>query len=394
MKVHSLRQLLRSPGVIVGEIASIALAGALGAAWPAARVFQSVWFPALALLAAASLAVVVVEQFRRLRVLWSLQPSAVQFESAPFHTEFERPARPAGAQTRVWTERRIGLSGAAVLHAGLLLVIVAGVLRAWFAAEASVDLIEGETLPPTAAAWGAQWPGALAKPIQLSSPVTLGSLTMTRYGNGEIKSLLAQIRVGDGQSELHVNRRLAQAGGSLFLGSDFGSAALVEWRREGADPVRQAALLASQGKGSFAGPSAGPDGLRAYLRADIGADGHHPAHLDVRVMQDRALLFAGLVPVGGSVALPGGRTLALQGAPFWVRLHASRDAALWMAYLGFALVMAGAAIVFTLVKVDACVIVTPLGDRERVFVALKPQRFPPLFAERFQRLAREQGAPA
>ena len=45
---------------------------------------------------------------------------------------------------------------------------------------------------------------------------------------------------------------------------------------------------------------------------------------------------------------------------------------------GFALVLAGVTIIFTLVTVAGCVAVTPVGERERVFVALKPQRFAPL----------------
>jgi hypothetical protein len=41
------------------------------------------------------------------------------------------------------------------------------------------------------------------------------------------------------------------------------------------------------------------------------------------------------------------------------------------------------------VKLDFCVVVTPLGDRQQVFVALRPQRFAPLFEDRFQRLVRD-----
>jgi hypothetical protein len=54
------------------------------------------------------------------------------------------------------------------------------------------------------------------------------------------------------------------------------------------------------------------------------------------------------------------------------------------------LTMLGATMIFTLIKLDCCVVVTPLGERERVFIALKPQRFAPLFQERFEKLVREQ----
>jgi hypothetical protein len=100
------------------------------------------------------------------------------------------------------------------------------------------------------------------------------------------------------------------------------------------------------------------------------------------------------VRVGEAVSLPGGYVLKLSGAPFWARLRGSRDPALWLAYAGFTLTLIGAAIIFTIVKVDTCVTVTPAGERERVLVALRSQRFAPLFEERFQRLVREQGGQA
>ena len=109
-------------------------------------------------------------------------------------------------------------------------------------------------------------------------------------------------------------------------------------------------------------------------------------------MRDGALLFTGDARPGQTMSLRSGEKLALHGTPFWVRLRGSRDPALWLAYLGFTLVMAGALLIFAVVKVDACVIVTPLGERERVFVALKPQRFAPLFQERFDQLVRESAA--
>jgi hypothetical protein len=119
-----------------------------------------------------------------------------------------------------------------------------------------------------------------------------------------------------------------------------------------------------------------------------------PASLEVRVMKDNGLLRAGELRPGDSLRLPGGNILTLHGTPSWARLRGSRDSALWLAWVGFALVMAGGVMVFGMVKVDACVVVTPAGGRERVFVALKPARFAPMFQERFQRLVREQGAPA
>ncbi|MEI6779348.1 MAG: cytochrome c biogenesis protein ResB [Verrucomicrobiota bacterium] len=427
------RRFLRSPPVIVGELLALVLLCTLGAALPQVgtatqtellwlhdagpfvtalvrlfaldHIFRSGWFLAATGLICASLVVIVCEQIKRLRMQWSQRLSEPHFRNAPFHAEFEREPvagttapefAATGSTLQIWTERRIGLLGSPVFHMGLLLIIVAGAARALFGTEAVVDLIEGETLPATAAAWAGQWPGVLGRAMQLDWPVTLDTVTASHYQDGDLRELKVQLSLqrdqGSQPVELAVNRDLRTRRGRVFLGSDFGPAALVEWQGAGNAPRREAALLAKKAGGTFEGASAGPNSLRAYLRAQIGADGAHPESIEVRVMRDGALLFTGDARPGQAVSLRSGEKLLLLGTPFWVRLRGSHDPALGLAYLGFVLVMAGLALIFAVVKVDACILVTRMGERERIFVALKPQRFAPLFQERFDQLVRECAA--
>ena len=373
----SIKRLLRRPAVILGELAAIAVAGALGASLPQLHVFQSLWFAAVAGLAAASLTVVVSEQFRRANSQWRQPPALAQFQSAPFKTEFERPATTATAQTKIWSEHRLGLADSLVFHTGLLLLIIAGAWRALFATEAVADLIEGETLAPTAA-WSAQWPGVFAKPLRLEQPITLESVNGRRYPGGDLRELRAKFSAG----EIAVNHQLHFGGSRLYLAQKFGPAALLEWNSS----QRIAALLTDSGHGNYAGESTGPDGLKIFLRSNS----ERPANLDVRVMRGGGLLAVATLGIGEVIPLPDGASLTLRGVPMWARLHASHDSALWFAYLGMILTMLGATMIFTLIKLDCCVVVTPLGERERVFIALKPQRFAPLFQERFEKLVCEQ----
>ena len=417
---------MRAPRTIVSEIVLIALACVVGAVVPqlgiatieelahfqAARpmlamlvktfkldhVFHSAWFLILTGFTGASLLVIVIEQIKRLRLQWSQRLTPSHFHSAPFRIEFERPARQATmheTQVEFWTEKRVGTAGSAIFHSGLLLIMLAGTWRALFGTEAVVDLVEGETLPPTAAAWAGQWPGVWAKPFQLDGPATLKSVKATHYDMGDLKDLRIQLALesrGNVQlEELAVNQDLHIAGERLFLGSDFGPTALIEWQHAGTSPIREAALLVNQGKGTFEGSSTGPSGLRAYLRTQVDSVGNHSQTVEVRVMNGNALLFTGEALVGDSLSLPNNTKLVLHGTPFWARLRGSRDSALWLAYIGFALVITGSTIIFTLVRVDGCLVITPAGERERVFLALKPQRFPLLFQERFQKLVQEQG---
>ncbi len=432
LALRAVKRFLLRPAVITGEIVWLTLAGVLGASIPQLgmaptediialhesgpvlsalveffaldHVFQSAWFLGLTLLTAASLSVVVVNQFRRLGHTWSQPVAPEEMRRAPYQTEFERPAASAAPATErapriaTRTSGRLGLAGSAVFHAGLLVIMVAGALRALFAVDAMVDLLEGETLPATAAAWGAQWPGALAAPLRLEAALTLESVTATRYETGALRDVRGRLtwdsEAGEVRNaEIAINNEVRAPGGRLFLGADFGPAALIEWMQDGAEPVRDAVLLRSLGNGTYQKASYLHGFIKVFLRAEVDGAGQHPETLDVRIVDNasRALLFGGRMRIGDEVALQDGQSLTLHGLPFWTRLRGSRDPALWVAYLGFALALVGAAMMYMVVKVDTCVVVTPEGDRERVFVALRAQRFAPLFQERFEHMVRAQG---
>lgn len=386
-----IQRLLCSPKLIVGEISGLAFIGALGAARENWRVFNSAGFAALTVLTAASLSLVVWEQFRRLRITWTRPLSESSFQSAPFRTEFERAATVSESRVKIWSERRLGLAGSLVFHSGLLLLILAGLLRALFAADAVTDVLESETLAPQAAAWGGQFPGVAAQPFSLDREITLREVKAARYADGDLRSLSLQITVDGKAKEVRVNQEVRVGGDRIFSGREFGPAALVEWTQNGA-VARHAVLLAENGAGNYEGELALAGNLRAHFRSHIDRAGNHPDAAEIRVMNGSALVAAENLPAGASLALPGGGSITLKGLPFWARLHGSRDDSLGFAYLGMLLTMVGAAMMFCLVKLDFCVVVTPLGEREKVFVALKPQRFAPLFQERFEQLVREQSA--
>ena len=413
------QRFLRAPRTILAELTGLVIAGVVGAVVPQSgsasttelealqrgspwlsapirflnldQVFHSPWFLALTLLTAASLAVMVLNQVRRLLRSWSAPLQPAHFLSAPLKAEFERCARTAKAETRIWTEKRWGLAGSTLFHTGLLLVIIAGALRALFGTEAAVDILEGETLAPESQAWAAHWPGRLAGHFQLPQPVNLQSVESDTYPNGEQRKLQAQLSVGGDGHTLAVNHDLTIGGRRLHLGTDHGMAALLEWERPGTAISREAVLLTRQNQGRFEGASGTESDLRAHVRGWIDSSGR-PAHiLEVRVMKGAALLGSAAMRLGETMPLPDGTRLRLAGAPLWIRLRGSYDPALWLAYAGFAWVLAGAVLLFVVIKVDGCLVITPLGERERVFVALKPHRFAPLFEERFQDLVDQLG---
>ena len=366
------------------------------------HIFHSALFVAIAVLTSASLLVVIIEQLKRLRSQWAPRLTEAHFRSAAFREEFEVIPTPgrliddADARVQIRTEGRIGLLGSPIFHLGLLLLIVAGTLQALFGASAVVELIEGETLAPVASAWSGRFPGVLGKPVQLDSPVTLNSVKVLHYKDGTLRDLRIQLAFPNrGKTKVHeiaVNHDLKIRNTRLFVGSDFGPAALIECEQSKFAPKLGAVLLTDVGHNVFEGTFSSASGWIAFLRVRLGSDGAHPGSVAVRVMKENVLLFAEELGMGQTIALPGGEKLALHGTPFWARLRGSRDSALWLAYASFTLIMVGAVLMFTIIKVDFCVAVAPNGEKTRVFVALKPQRLAPLFQERFDKFVREQKA--
>lgn len=416
-----LKRFLRRPAIIIAEILLITLACALGAALPQAgrdpaaavaglrahgtvmsalvdglaldHMFTSLGFLIVLGLATASLSIVLVEQFRRLAAQWKLAPTEAVFRGAPFRAEFSRPA--SGATTALRSTGRLSLAGSPLFHLGLLCVILAGALQALFGVSAVVDLYEGEVLPPTVEAWGAQWPGPLGEPFRLDAPLRLVSVESTRYGSGDLRTLrlgLAEVTAnGDQMREMGINQDLPVPRGRLYADNQHGPAALVEWSLPAGPPQRTAALLEKKEAAAFGTYSPGPGSLRARIRVPMPGDGSRPGLAEVRILDGSATVAEGPLRPGESLPLPGGGTFKLHGMPTWARLHGNHDPAIGLAYLGFVLALTGAALTYGITRVDELVAITPEDGRERVVVALRPHRFAPLFRERFERLVRDHG---
>lgn len=412
------KRFLRSPRVIVGEVTAIVMAGLAMTLVPQAagqiglpaespsfldrtvaflgldRVAQSAWFMALVLFAATSLAIVLVEQWRRLLREWRLPLNERAFDFAPYRREFLREPRRGGggAEARLSTRGRLGLAGSPLFHLGLMGVVVAGLVRLFFGVDARVDLVEGEVLPPSPAAYGAQWPGPLARPFCLVSPLRFDRLTPEHYASGELRALAAEATIeepnGDRRVVLAVNAPFQLGAERLYLTSLHGPAAMVDLvSRYG--PDRRAILMRAVGQ-SWEGVAGFKRGFEVRLR---GAGIALPSVLEVRVLRDGVLAGLGTLAGGQSLLLPTGERLHLHDIRYWAQLAGARDYSTWIAYGAFGLSTLGAVLMFTVVKVDTAVLVTPAEGGERVLVALRAHRFAPLFADRFEELVRRESGP-
>lgn len=357
------------------------------------QVLHAPWFLAAVALAACSLVLVQIDQWRRLARTWGAAPGDAGLASAPYRVSFVRPGV-GGAMRQARRRRRGGLLGAPVFHLGLLVVVVAALSRALLGATAVANVVEGETLEPGEAAWARQWPGWLAPRIALDRPIRLDELRLERHSSGALRSLDARVLVGTGPGarslDVGINAPLSVDGAQVFLSHAFGLAALVSFESSG-ETAHRAVLLRQVDGRVFEGGDALPGAVELRLRAFWQDDRTGPSRIELRAARGGALLALGPLEPGRPVALPGAGTLRLEGVRRWVRLDASRDSALPLAFTGFLLVALGAFLMVVVVPVDEWIVTEPAPGGERVTVALRPHRFAPMYEEKFERLVRAQG---
>jgi hypothetical protein len=400
---------LRRPVVIVSEVAAIGLACALVAALPQQPdeasvgvfamkqpglaqvtsalglhdVVTSAWFLALVFCAFCSLVAVQIDQWRRARKAWSEQLTPVAFARASYRKEFSLEAlTQAPPAARLERGGRLALLGSPIFHLGLATVAVAGLLRLLYFQDGAVRVFEGMTLEASPNAWDARRSGWLAPPLALEKAVRVDQVRFTRYDSGELRQVTARLVVEGAPAgeagEASVNAPLELPGVRLYVSSAHGLAALVELLGPGGahpqtlffesiDDVARARLRT-------------PEGREVRLRA--AAVEARPDSLDVRVIKDDVLLSVATLRPGGVLPLGADESLRLVALPLWVDLRANHDPSRPLFFAGIATGILGVILLFGVVRVDTGVFI----EGGKLVVALRAQRFTPLYAERFERL--------
>jgi hypothetical protein len=413
------RRLLRAPRTILINLGAVGVAGVLGATlpqragdperwrrwaeeWPRLsswlsrldldRVYDSGWFLALVLLSGASLCVVLVEQWRRLPSEWRAPPAAA-FANAPFRAEFDRAIRGSSGDS-VRSTGRLGVLGSPLMHGGIALIMVAGIIHVLFATVAQEDVYVGETIGTRPQDWGMQWPGRIAPPVALPWPITFASYEPDVDPAGATRMLSATFRSGSVDGELRraaVNDPARVGSVSMYVDRLHGPAAFVIL--EGAGEKLRQVLLLREAPGGDAASAWLRDGTELRFRAERPAKALLPDRVEVRALRQGALLGSGSVAPGEELAFPGGARVELAGLRWWSRFTAKRDPSVAVVFAGFGLALLGTILNVVFVRTDVLVRVEAGAEpeTEHVLVALRPRRLAPLFRERFEALVRAEG---
>ena len=409
---------LRNPRLIVGEVGllvalffvstivpSVGEEGAVpgrpegGAATPFARIsdalgldhlFTSPVFLFLVVLAMASLTVVLKDQLAK---AWRLRGGASRAagpSGAPYRREEFFPGEIAAEAfpTGVRIRGAAGVWGSPLFHLGILLIVLAGILRALFGADAVVDLLAGETLLPRSDPYGKQWPGLLARPFAFPVPVRLEELHVTRYPSGETRWAEGTLRLGEGPASsvvpIAVNGPVTRAYHTLYLRTTGGAAVLVDVQH-GSGGERHAILLRETGRGAEGTARLG-DGTLLRATSNGGGIGWIPERIDVRALRSGAL--AGVAQLGRAEALtlPDGTRVVVAEIVPWAQFSGRRDVATPVVYIGFLFVCMGGLLMMAVVRVESGTATETVRGGVKLTVWMRPQRFVPLFAQAFDDL--------
>ncbi len=246
--------------------------------------------------------------------------------------------------------------GAIALHAGLLLLILAGLLAYAFEVRGFLQLMEGETFSGAEQELLTVEKGRLAGSFNTPFRLTLNSLSHDYWANGEPRDFASLLHVEDGdgarEERLAFNSPLRLSGISVFQSPHYGYSVTVGLKRRVGEEVFTHFLLdrPASSKRPATGGSDFP--TTAYqvnlsLRPDAAGGSFFLKDplVEATVTESGKVVYKGPLSAASGVRFSGGE-LRLADLRYWSGISLSRGRAAWLAYFGFALCVLGAALLY------------------------------------------------
>jgi len=403
----------RRPAVIVSEVVAFAAAAALAASLPQQPgeeeirrfaeaspalgrftaalglhdITTSAWFLGLAALCLLSLVSVQAQQWPRLWRTWGARLTPASFARAPYRRAVPRDAaRVAPPQPLFQVTGRLSLLGSPVFHLGLLVLVVAGLVRMLTFRDVVGRALEGQRYETSPGAFEAERGGWLSRPFALPQPLTVEQVREERYESGALRQVGARLALeAHGAepartAEAAINSPLDIGDVRIYVNNAHGLAAMLELvAPEGTVPLL---VALDERAGEWRGGARPAATLELRFRTNVRP---RPEALEARILSDGALLGIARLDAGSEIALGPGKALRLQALPYWVQLRGSHDPSRPLFFAGVAIGIAGVVLLFGFTRVETGVFV----EGGQLVVALRSQRFAPLYAERFEALCKE-----
>ncbi len=282
-----------------------------------------------------------------------------------------------------------GFWGSVLAHAGLLIVIVGGVVTMLTGFRGEMVIAEGQTVPDEPASYViVRTLPRVGEPFS-GAHITLESMDV-RYADDVVVSAVARMRAigADGRvvrKDVRVNHPF-EAGGKTYLLQDSGHSVRLVVQHEDAEAIPVAISLAEQTPHGWRDDLRLPlDGEEAHLSLaatprPVGA--HEPPlerklaiedpRLDLTI-EYRGERWQGVLAPGRSSASVGGLTVTFEGLALWTRFLVRGEPYRWVTFLGFWVVVAGMAWRFMVPERRA---VLRMDDDGRVAVKVRTYPWP------------------
>ncbi|MCL4079183.1 cytochrome c biogenesis protein ResB [Coriobacteriia bacterium Es71-Z0120] len=264
----------------------------------------------------------------------------------------------AGPRSVTLVKGRSGFWGSAIMHAGLIVVIIGGVATSVTAFRGQAVIAEGQTVRDEPSAYETVGVVPRVGPAYRGTRITLDSMHVA-YERGTVVSAVARMRAvqPDGRivrKDVRVNHPL-DAGGKSWLLQDSGYVARVVVRVDGRQALPLAVKLASETPYGWrddivvktdAGDVA--LSLSATPRPVSSSDEAVEEKLAIRdprlaiVVEHADARWEGVLAPGESSGSVGGATVIFEGLGLWSRFLVRGEPARWVTYAGFWLVVLGA----------------------------------------------------
>lgn len=349
--ILTLKRLAASPASSLALILGGAAACVAGYLAPRRDLYGSGWFWSLGALAASLLAYTVWLQaralLRRRPGVCSARPDEAEALAA-FAEKGYRLAAAAGNESSrklIFDKNREGRWGSLVFHAGLLLLILAGLAQSLFQNRGFAQLIEGEIFLGREGDFLETEKGPLAGRLEPPFGLRLDALRHQHWDDHQLKTLessLSVLREGRARPvDVAVNSPLIDSGFAVYQSPHYGHAVSLELTRAGGRRLVTHFLLDHATR-----PERPEVGGADFPTTDyLFSLSLRPERLEIEVFQAGRPVYAGPLTDKAPVALGTDRLILADIKP-WSGLDVVDRRGLWALRLGFVVTVLGTILLF------------------------------------------------